>query len=179
MNISFINIKNFRKLTDVKIDFSDDTTLLVGANNSSKTSAMDSLLFKKNNIIAVTDQPKFLQTVNEKVNRLADLWDSESVPTCIDVYKKLHEVALFELPKRIDEVLSNETEVNERITALREGLNVPFSELINYWEYINGNTQFSTHQGIKGLEFDRVSVNWFSEDKIITTLNETEVKLCF
>jgi DNA helicase-2/ATP-dependent DNA helicase PcrA len=117
-----------------------------------------SLLFKKNNIIAVIDQPLFFQTVSEKVNSLSALWDNKSVPTCIEVYKTLREIALFELPKRIDEVLSDETEVNERIAALREGLNVPFSELINYWEYINGNTQFSTHQGIKGLEFDRVSV---------------------
>ena len=43
MVISFIGIRNFRKLRDVKIDFSNDTTLFVGANNSGKTSAMDAL----------------------------------------------------------------------------------------------------------------------------------------
>lgn len=43
MEISFISIRNFRKLRDVKIDFSNDTTLFVGANNSGKTSAMDAL----------------------------------------------------------------------------------------------------------------------------------------
>jgi predicted ATP-dependent endonuclease of OLD family len=43
MNISFITIKNFRKLKDVRINFSNETTLFVGANNSGKTSAMDVL----------------------------------------------------------------------------------------------------------------------------------------
>ena len=43
MIISFITIKNFRKLKNVKIEFNDDTILFVGANNSRKTSAMDAL----------------------------------------------------------------------------------------------------------------------------------------
>jgi len=43
MRIAFINITNFRKLKSVKIDFSIDKTLFVGANNSGKTSAMDAL----------------------------------------------------------------------------------------------------------------------------------------
>ena len=40
MQIQFIEIQNFRKLKSVRIDFAKDTTLLVGANNSGKTSAM-------------------------------------------------------------------------------------------------------------------------------------------
>ena len=43
MKISSIYIQNFRKLVCCKIDFSKDTTLFVGANNSGKTSAMDAL----------------------------------------------------------------------------------------------------------------------------------------
>jgi predicted ATP-dependent endonuclease of OLD family len=43
MRISFVTINNFRKLKAVKIDFSSDKTLFVGANNSGKTSAMDAL----------------------------------------------------------------------------------------------------------------------------------------
>lgn len=43
MKISFIEIQNFRKLKECQIDFSDQITLLVGANNSGKTSAMDAL----------------------------------------------------------------------------------------------------------------------------------------
>ncbi|MFJ5317542.1 AAA family ATPase [Pectobacterium versatile] len=40
MNIQHIEISNFRKLLSVRIDFSNETTLLVGANNSGKSSAM-------------------------------------------------------------------------------------------------------------------------------------------
>jgi len=43
MKISSIYIQNFRKLVCCQIDFSKDTTLFVGANNSGKTSAMDAL----------------------------------------------------------------------------------------------------------------------------------------
>lgn len=40
MRIKFIEIQNFRKLKSIRIDFSEKTTLFVGANNSGKTSAM-------------------------------------------------------------------------------------------------------------------------------------------
>ncbi|MFN4275046.1 MAG: AAA family ATPase [Ferrovibrio sp.] len=40
MKIAFVEISNFRKLLSVRLDFADETTLLVGANNSGKTSAM-------------------------------------------------------------------------------------------------------------------------------------------
>lgn len=40
MHIKFIEIQNFRKLKSIRIDFNQETTLFVGANNSGKTSAM-------------------------------------------------------------------------------------------------------------------------------------------
>ncbi|GLR45118.1 AAA family ATPase [Mesorhizobium amorphae] len=40
MHIVHLEIANFRKLLSVRIDFADNTTLFVGANNSGKTSAM-------------------------------------------------------------------------------------------------------------------------------------------
>lgn len=43
MKIQTINIQNFRKLLQCRIDASDKTTIFVGANNSGKTSAMDAL----------------------------------------------------------------------------------------------------------------------------------------
>lgn len=43
MRISSIYVQNFRKLQQSHIDFSRNTTLFVGANNSGKTSAMDAL----------------------------------------------------------------------------------------------------------------------------------------
>jgi predicted ATP-dependent endonuclease of OLD family len=43
MRISFVEIANYRKLLSVRIDLAPTTTLLVGANNSGKTSAMVAL----------------------------------------------------------------------------------------------------------------------------------------
>ena len=40
MHIEFLEIANFRKLLSTRVDLSNTTTLLVGANNSGKTSAM-------------------------------------------------------------------------------------------------------------------------------------------
>jgi predicted ATP-dependent endonuclease of OLD family len=43
MHIQHVEISNFRKLQSVRIDFSTETTVFVGANNSGKTSAMVAL----------------------------------------------------------------------------------------------------------------------------------------
>lgn len=115
-------------------------------------------VLKGKNFTEPTNQLKLLNTINESVNGIVSLWNDGVTPKCVDVYKKLKEVKLFDLPKRIEEMLGDETEVSDRIVALRVGLDVSFSELQNYWDYITDNTQFSTHQGIKGLEFDRVAV---------------------
>src|SRR4051812_30591798 len=40
MRINAVDLQNFRKLKSVRIAFSQQTTLFVGANNSGKTSAM-------------------------------------------------------------------------------------------------------------------------------------------
>jgi predicted ATP-dependent endonuclease of OLD family len=44
MKIVFIDIQNFRKLKNCRVEFSEDKTVFVGANNSGKTSAMDALM---------------------------------------------------------------------------------------------------------------------------------------
>jgi DNA helicase-2/ATP-dependent DNA helicase PcrA len=113
---------------------------------------------ERNNFSDIPDQLSVLQAIRMNVDDLVSLWKDDKFPICLDVYKKLYKMNLFELPKRIEEILSDSAEVSEDVIALREGLRVPFSELINYWNYVNDNTQFSTHQGIKGLEFDRVAV---------------------
>ncbi|MDF1687960.1 MAG: AAA family ATPase [Parvibaculaceae bacterium] len=43
MKIKLVEIQNFRKLKSVRVDFSDKTTVFVGANNSGKTSAITAL----------------------------------------------------------------------------------------------------------------------------------------
>lgn len=43
MYIKYVEIQNYRKLKSCRIEFTDQTTIFVGANNSGKTSAMDAL----------------------------------------------------------------------------------------------------------------------------------------
>ncbi len=45
MHIDFVEIGNFRKLLAVRVGFSKDKTVFVGANNSGKTSAMVALRY--------------------------------------------------------------------------------------------------------------------------------------
>jgi len=44
MNISFVEIQNFRKLKACRVEIAEQETIFVGANNSGKTSAMDALI---------------------------------------------------------------------------------------------------------------------------------------
>ena len=43
MKIHFVKIKHFRRLNEVKVSFSDEVTIFVGANNSGKTSTIEAL----------------------------------------------------------------------------------------------------------------------------------------
>lgn len=59
MNISFIEIQNFRKLKACRVEIARHETILVGANNSGKTSAMDAMILflkkSRRKDIATTD----------------------------------------------------------------------------------------------------------------------------
>ena len=59
MQIAFVEIQNFRKLKAIRIEFADQETVFVGANNSGKTSAMDALILflirRRRKDIAITD----------------------------------------------------------------------------------------------------------------------------
>lgn len=75
MNISSIYIQNFRKLYQCKIDFSGDTTLFVGANNSGKTSAMDALgKFLAGRSFLFND---FTLSNRELINKIGQKWEAE------------------------------------------------------------------------------------------------------
>ena len=86
MQISFIRVSNFRKLKDVKIDFSNDTTLFVGANNSGKTSGMDAL----RKFLIKGDSNNFIYndltvTNRKKINEIGKAWDVENALKPIDL----------------------------------------------------------------------------------------------
>lgn len=72
MKISFVEIRNFRKLKQCRIDFSEETTLFVGPNNSGKTSAMDALVkFLANRKFSFTD---FTLSHRAQINQIGNQW---------------------------------------------------------------------------------------------------------
>lgn len=74
MHIKHIEISNFRKLRAVRVDFSDEKTVFVGANNSGKTSAMVALrrFLVDDEEFAITD---FTLSHWKMLNASADEWE--------------------------------------------------------------------------------------------------------
>jgi len=74
MRISFVEIRNFRKLKSCRVEFSDMQTVFVGANNSGKTSAMDALvLFLKNRPMNIVTTDFTLSNWTD-INRIGSEW---------------------------------------------------------------------------------------------------------
>lgn len=76
MHIQHVEVGNFRKLQAVRIDFSEQTTIFVGANNSGKTSAMVALrrlLFDRSDF-SVND---FTLTHWRKLDTVASAWEAQ------------------------------------------------------------------------------------------------------
>ena len=57
MKIKYMEIQNFRRLKNCKIELGDKNTLFVGANNSGKTSAMNALVkfLTKSSLFTIND----------------------------------------------------------------------------------------------------------------------------
>lgn len=106
------------------------------------------------------NQVKNLLIAEEAVKELCSLWNNENVPTCLEALKKVEKRGIFEIPSRlqgITELKSGDTQ-DEVTSALLSALTVSFNQVEQYNAYINGETSFATHQGVKGLEFPRVLV---------------------
>ncbi|WP_127960065.1 AAA family ATPase [Serratia microhaemolytica] len=80
MRIKFVEINNFRKLKSTHLDFDKKTTILVGANNSGKTSAMLAL-----RIFLLSPKRLALRDVTisnwTKIDLLGDEWEADSEST--------------------------------------------------------------------------------------------------
>ena len=110
-------------------------------------------------LVSREDEILLLKRAEKAVDSLLELWKDGKVPSCIDILKSINETRLFEQSNSTNEILHGFSEgENSKLTALRSALSVQFDELERYSAYVNENTRFATHQGIKGLEFPRVMV---------------------
>jgi predicted ATP-dependent endonuclease of OLD family len=75
MKIVFVEIQNFRKLKSCRVEIASQKTILVGANNSGKTSAMDAMILflkkSRRKDIATTD---FTLSNWSHINQIATQW---------------------------------------------------------------------------------------------------------
>ena len=102
------------------------------------------------------DQTELLKNAEEAVETLMQLWNDEKNLTCLEVLESIQNTGLFDVGSRIDELLTEYSQdEDEKITALRTALSVPFYEVERYALYVSDNTRFATHQGVKGLELQR------------------------
>ncbi len=115
------------------------------------------ILSKKNFNKDTKCQKETLQNIKQSVNELYKLWNDGKEPNCIEILKNVEKSGLFEIPDKLKDILVN-GDLNEEESAMRQALLASFDEIIKYNEYINGNSEFATHQGVKGLEFPRVMV---------------------
>ena len=84
MKIAFVDIQNFRKLKNCRIEFSEKETIFVGANNSGKTSAMDALMLflKEPKRISTTD---FTLSNWLAMEKIASGWVEPTNPENLDL----------------------------------------------------------------------------------------------
>jgi DNA helicase-2/ATP-dependent DNA helicase PcrA len=119
------------------------------------------------------DQQAQLQLAAKAVDDLMSLWERDASPTLSEVLRNIAMSKLFSIPDILRpnayrdealEVTADPEEVEEvdrpteRAAAIDAFLAVPFSQIEPYAAYVSSVARFDTHQGVKGLEFDRVMV---------------------
>lgn len=152
-----------------------------------------SLLKRTTLEISGTEQKFCIERADAAVTSLNNLWSDGKIPTFLQVLKNVSETNLFEVPEilrpfvmqvrthsnEVEETKENET---DELVAWRNFLETPFDQIERYSQYIQGEAQYDTHQGIKGLEFPRVCVIMddsetrgfmFSYDKLFGTKKES------
>lgn len=148
-------------------------------------------LLSKNNLMISPAPCEELKKANKAVNNFFDLFEDSVSPKLLDIIKEIKETGLFELPEIFTFIAENRDMLaekdSEKIQAWKIALNCDFTEFEAYASYVGDESTFGTHQGIKGLEFERVMAiiddeesrgNWFKYDKLfgISELSETDIK---
>ncbi len=116
-----------------------------------------------------SDPGILLKQAQTGVEALLKLWQ-DGEPRCGEVLRCVEEHKLFDLPETLIPVIAimkteessaedeQQDPITERIAALLSLMQAPFAEIDIYRKYVTGLASFDTHQGVKGLEFERVMV---------------------
>lgn len=118
-----------------------------------------------------------LKNARNAVEALMNLLGGDSEVTFLAVLQCIADYDLFDIPMSLRPFIANETisetvandavidedadEDNEYSSGLEEWrvfLETPYRQILPYAEYISEQGPYGTHQGVKGLQFDRVLV---------------------
>ena len=127
-------------------------------------------LLSKENLKANDSPIAQLRIAQAAIDSLMTLWDSGE-PTCAAVAANIAETNLFTIPESLKVALAAKQAapaeipgdeeadpISDQIAALVAFLDCSFSEIAPYAAYVAHEAPFDTHQGVKGLEFERVMV---------------------
>ncbi len=123
-------------------------------------------------IRAAEDKKAQLQKVTAAIDLLMAHWKDGADPTLLDVLHSVAQSKLLVIPLSLQaNAFGEETQdkpdsaaegpedrQSERAEAIEKFLNAPFSQVEPFAAYLAGKAHFGTHQGVKGLEFERVMV---------------------
>lgn len=121
-----------------------------------------SLLFR-NSSFKFTEE-KYSSKLNETNQAIKELTlsvKSDPEKSCLSFLKKLSEYKLFDLPMNLESLTNydNLDEIEDDILiSLFSALSCSINIVEKFNDYINKQTSFYTHQGVKGLEFSNVMV---------------------
>lgn len=115
---------------------------------------------------------KEIEKSNKAIEFLFTLWENGNCPALNDILKEIFESGIFQIPEVLIPIamrLQNNSntkfeesddisEKDSTMNAWDEALKCSFLQFESYVRYISNESQFGTHQGIKGLEFPRVMV---------------------
>lgn len=147
----------------------------------------NAIVYKNKDFILTNES---LDNLQNSIDSLSLCWKDKD-PLCSELLNIIYENNIFPISKDLQQLLENPSvegdEDYQKLSGLSAALEAPFSEIERYWEYINGNASFDTHQGVKGLEFDRVMViidekssqgTMFNYEKLfgITPKSQTDLK---
>lgn len=105
--------------------------------------------------------PTILKNLDAKVRALSETCDATSAVAAFEALKLLRDGMMFRLDDRL---LTAMADYNQSVSptdsgdaaALQKLFHTPMKELWGYRTYIEEQSPFETHQGVKGAEFSRV-----------------------
>ncbi|MDH2590075.1 UvrD-helicase domain-containing protein [Acinetobacter baumannii] len=102
-----------------------------------------------------TNQLEYLKEIRAKKDTLFEIISQNN--SIREVLSYIYENNLLNIPPILVQCLIDDSgEISPEVFSYGKAINTNINNLFNYANYINGESSFSTHQGVKGLEFDRV-----------------------